>query len=905
MAKETDDVAMQDAVPPSNGAAAPDEKAKAKKKLKKGEEDKDADLSEEDLELKKNLELMVQRIREGDPALQAAALKSIAEEIRSATASMTSVPKPLKFLRSHYGPLKEAYERTPAGDNRRGLADVLSVLAITTGKEGERESLRFRLEGSKVEVGLWGHEYVRNIAGEIGQEYAARCEAEKPVDDLLELVVQIVPYHMSHNAEPEAVDLLLEVERLDWLGQHVDKANAARTCLYLVSCCAYLPEADDMAVLRTAYAIYLAQANFPDAMRLALKMNDKELAAETMAACKDPLVKKQLGYLLGRQGVVLDYEEGTAAVEGEELQAELREINANSRLSEQYLSLARDLDVMEPKAPDEVYKMHLVEGRAASGPAVDSARQNLASTFVNAFVNAGFGTDKLMTGGNEEDPGAVHWIFKNKDQGKTAAAASLGLIALWDVEGGLPQIDKFLYSKDPHVVAGALLAVGVLNCGVQHENDPAYALLYEFVEKPDTTIRIGAIMGLGLAYAGTRKEEIGELLTPLLTDNDVSMEVAGFAALSLGLVFVGDCHAASAEAMLQALMLRGESELGEPWARLLVLGLALLYLGRQDAVEATLEVSRTLTERISAYAGVVLETVAYAGTGDVLKVQRLLALCGEHVEVDEASAWKVAHQGPAVLGIALVAMAEDLGATMAHRALEHLLQYGEPAARRAVPLAVAMLNVSNPGMAAMDALSRMSHDTDAEVAQNAVLALGIIGAGTNNARLAGMLRGLSGYYAKEPTLLLLVRAAQGLVHMGKGLLGLAPYHTDGQLASGVAVAGILAVLHCCLDLKATIGGRHPAALFYLAAAMRPRMLMTVDEAGALLPVPVRVGQAVDVVAQAGRPKAITGFQTHTTPVLLSVGERAELASQKYLPLSSVLEGTVILRLNPDYVETHE
>lgn len=42
----------------------------------------------------------------------------------------------------------------------------------------------------------------------------------------------------------------------------------------------------------------------------------------------------------------------------------------------------------------------------------------------------------------------------------------------------------------------------MLNCGVQHENDPAYALLYEFVEKPDATIRIGAIMGLGLAYAG-------------------------------------------------------------------------------------------------------------------------------------------------------------------------------------------------------------------------------------------------------------------------------------------------------------------------------------------------------------------------------------------------------------------
>ena len=50
--------------------------------------------------------------------------------------------------------------------------------------------------------------------------------------------------------------------------------------------------------------------------------------------------------------------------------------------------------------------------------------------------------------------------------------------------------------------------MGILNCGVQHENDPAYALLYDFVEKPDATVRIGAIMGLGLAYAGTRKEEV-------------------------------------------------------------------------------------------------------------------------------------------------------------------------------------------------------------------------------------------------------------------------------------------------------------------------------------------------------------------------------------------------------------
>ena len=57
--------------------------------------------------------------------------------------------------------------------------------------------------------------------------------------------------------------------------------------------------------------------------------------------------------------------------------------------------------------------------------------------------------------------------------------------------------------------------------------------------------------------------------------------------------------------------------------------------------------------------------------------------------------------------------------------------------------------------------------------------------------------------------------------------------------------------------------------------------------------------------QAGRPKTISGFQTHTTPVLLSVGERAELATQKYIAVNPVLEGIVILQENPEYIDTQE
>ena len=44
--------------------------------------------------------------------------------------------------------------------------------------------------------------------------------------------------------------------------------------------------------------------------------------------------------------------------------------------------------------------------------------------------------------------------------------------------------------------------------------------------------------------------------------------------------------------------------------------------------------------------------------------------------------------------------------------------------RQAVPLAIALLFVSNPDVQALDALSRLSHDANLDVAQNAVLALG-------------------------------------------------------------------------------------------------------------------------------------------------------------------------------------
>lgn len=77
--------------------------------------------------------------------------------------------------------------------------------------------------------------------------------------------------------------------------------------------------------------------------------------------------------------------------------------------------------------------------------------------------------------------------------------------------------------------------------------------------------------------------------------------------------------------------------------------------------------------------------------------------------------------------------------------------------------------------------------------------------------------------------------------------------------------------------------------------MQPRWLLTLDEGLNATAVTVRVGQAVDVVGKAGAPKTIAGIHTHTTPVLLSANERAELASGEFQVCVSTLDGICVLK----------
>lgn len=102
-----------------------------------------------------------------------------------------------------------------------------------------RGTLRYRLLASSMssapsDPGLWGHEYIRHLAAELGSEFTSRQEERGDIGELRDLGVVCAKFLLAHNAEPDAVDLLEELEFISKLTDLVDENIYARVCQYMV-----------------------------------------------------------------------------------------------------------------------------------------------------------------------------------------------------------------------------------------------------------------------------------------------------------------------------------------------------------------------------------------------------------------------------------------------------------------------------------------------------------------------------------------------------------------------------------------------------------------------------------------------------------------------------------------------
>ena len=238
----------------------------------------------------------------------------------------------------------------------------------------------------------------------------------------------------------------------------------------------------------------------------------------------------------------------------------------------------------------------------------------------------------------------------------------------------------------------------MISSTVHNENDPALAILSEFIESDKSLLRATSIMGLGIAYTASNRDDLKDLLLPIVSDTSLDLQVSGMASVALGQIFIGQGAKEDneiASTMLQTLMEMEPEQLKSPWTKMYVLGLGLLFFGKQDASDAIVETLRAIDHPIAREAIVLLNMCSFAGTGEVLRIQQLQRVCAGEDEVseekdknkdikeenkedekkeeekkDEKGTFKA---GLAVIAIAAIAMGEDVGKELCMRLFGHLV----------------------------------------------------------------------------------------------------------------------------------------------------------------------------------------------------------------------------------------
>ena len=855
------------------------------------------ELIEADRLIKDEVDMLVERICENDLSIRKCALSKLLKYLQQSDGAVGSIPKHLKYIRSHYTKLEELALKFTIKEHVEMINDILSMIAINLEGNYELKSLEFKILGCHTDLHIWGHEYLRNLAGVISKQWCSFHDNEEKLSIVNHFVEQIVDFMFNHQDEPTAIDLLIEINQIGKISKWITDENFSCVSQYLLAVSKYLPTPEDKELLVIVYELSLSMKMFTVSLRISFALNDESRASMTFSQCSDPLLKKQMAFVCARARFFIP-----------QTDEELSEITGNLKLSDHYRLVAKEFDALKPKTVDEVYKVHLLDKKPLTST-TNNYMLHLANTLVNGLINVGFGSDALTSTTN------FNWLEKFSEHRKMTAVASIGLIHLWDSAQGLQIIDPLTYAEDPNIKAGAILASGIIMCGIKSPFDPMIAIASNHLTSSASTlhIRIATALALGFAYSGTKNKLIKEKLCGIIYNNNESVSLQCYAAYALALVFSSSCDEDITEALIMCLMEKTEEQLKEPHIPLLVLSLGALVIGRQELVEPLLDMIKTLNPSIAKYTEVVVLCCAYAATGSVTTIQKLFQIIAELPEKeksedakDNAETKNINTFNPktmAIIGVGIVSQGEALGMSMSRRALMYPLisksEESDVEGRQAVPLALALLSISTPNMNIIETLSKLSHDADRKTAQNAVLGLGIVGAGTNNARIATLLRNITSYYHKDRhiNMLYTIRISQGLLNLGKGHATLCPSHPDKTGFIPSAMLGILAFVINALNSEHTLLGDNHFMIYTLTSAIQPRMLLTLGSNLELLPTQIRVGQAVDTVAVPGKPKSITGFQTQMSPLLLPDEDKAEIVQTKMelLEKNTIVTNVVILK----------
>lgn len=779
------------------------------------------------------LALILERLHDKDESVQTNAVTMLMEEARSTVGTVTSE---LTDLLDGIENLKRVTNKLTK-QNKSILCDIISVLSVGNTDDSSHDVITYRLKGNVTDLETWGHHYVKQLV--------FACikirNREIPIINYSPLVKPICDFLFKHNSEIEAIDFLLEisdiepttlkninvvpekgteVNMINLITEYVDDNNFGRIYLYLVELQKFYNIAHLLLELTknkpTMHLVHLIE----------FRLFDRVIDYVQNIPNED--MKKQCLYILARCNISFETKE-----------TEEKNILENNFISETFIAVNENLEIMPATKIDYILK-------GLNTEKVDSA------AVCNGLIHFGFLRDPLFKRNQGDYNIKPEYIALLNQCSSRTINASIGCIYGFNPALLIEEQPTNIFElKD----LGTLLGVAIAGCK-GNGNEFLFESFCEFFSSENTQDVIIALQGISLLYAGSiehgnslKKEKIYEKLFPLLNHN--SVDVVCMTMFCISSILLSNVPETCAE--LYNDIFRENNLAHSSFYMHGILGMALTVYRKTDvaALERFMKLPKTV--QCLAYG------LMHLGSGSPDLIEEILnSVFTEEVEP--------LNESLGFLSAALVGLGDPLASQMIENQLMSALHLNNDHIKKVVPLSLSILYASTNKQSVIDYLERSIHSTETE--NVAVVALGLIGAGTKNSKITQIMSGAFNTMYKENISSNALIYAQGLINMGKGTLTLSPFVYENRVILDKPIIGLLSVVMMLMAENCTCFKENSFLQFGIAPAIRTKYVTGVDAE-------IKIGKPVERVGLSGKPAKLSGKVIHQAPVILNSGEAAE------------------------------
>lgn len=379
----------------------------------------------------------------GDAAGLEASVAALYAMFVSDTSPSTGVPNVFRHIDKYIDALAAAYQRLP--HTRLGSMLLRTLLVFRIDRPGVLDTFGpVFARCAEDAFAVWQIEFARNATNMYAQYYGLTYvedaeSADDPAGDPVGGAVgggARTPDHaqayatllfalrrlFDANLEPEALDCLSEARLLahaDTVARFLTKENVRRCAEYVYQLALVGDPARKTGILEALARVYMHVSQPANAFTIALGLSNFALARQILTASASTDTLRQLSYIIAYTGACPFFDRadfraalllnpmyaaadapagaGAGAEADEDLErkvAEFYETASNTRLCRHVAQLVDAADMGVPPSVAEVLRKDSIDIKWSSIDA--SGASVLGDFFLNAFANAGCGTDRML-----------------------------------------------------------------------------------------------------------------------------------------------------------------------------------------------------------------------------------------------------------------------------------------------------------------------------------------------------------------------------------------------------------------------------------------------------------------------------------------------------------------------------